>query len=143
TVAAKTRSLKDSDGCDTVSILTHTRATPKRRARAGASSSGVNPVSSDHTGSPSNGSHSLYRQREGGRPAIVSRSGSGRPGSYTGSRGPRHSSQIAIAAAARSAPQLRHRSGRAVSGGEAMEACVIREPQQKTRATNAAGGRFL
>ncbi len=57
--AATTRSLKDSEGWDTVSFFTHTRATPKRRASAGASSSGVNPVSSDQMGSPSNGSHSL------------------------------------------------------------------------------------
>src|SRR2546430_6355353 len=51
--AATTRSLKESDGWDTVSFFTHTRATPKRRASAGASTRGVNPVSSDHTGLPS------------------------------------------------------------------------------------------
>ena len=56
--AATTRSLKDKDGWDTVSFFTHTRATPNRRASAGASTSGVHPVSSDHTGSPSKGSHS-------------------------------------------------------------------------------------
>src|SRR2546425_9617465 len=37
--AATTRSLKESDGWDTVSFFTHTRATPKRRASAGASRS--------------------------------------------------------------------------------------------------------
>src|SRR5437879_9855596 len=48
---------------------------------------------------------------------MVARSGSGRAGSYTGSSGPRHCSQIATGAAARPAPQLLQRSGRA-RGGE-------------------------
>ena len=43
---------------DTASFLTQTRATPSRRASAGDSSSGVKPLSSETTGSPSNGSHS-------------------------------------------------------------------------------------
>src|SRR2546429_9924386 len=50
--AATPRSLKESDGGDTVSFFTHTRAPPKRRASAGASTSGVHPVSSDHTRAP-------------------------------------------------------------------------------------------
>src|SRR5689334_7790481 len=103
--AATTRSLNDNDGCDTVSFFTHARATPSRRASAGASMSGVNPLSSDQTGSPSNGSHSLYRQSDGARRAIVSAFGSARPASYTGSSGPRHTSQIASGAGARSTPQ--------------------------------------
>src|SRR5256885_12132377 len=45
--AATTRSLKESDGWDTVSFFTHTRATPKRRASAGASTRGVR--SEEHT----------------------------------------------------------------------------------------------
>src|SRR5213076_1113093 len=57
---------------------------------------------------------------EGGRSPMVIWSGNGRPGSYRGSSGPRHSSQTAIGAGARSAPQARQRSGRAVSGGETM-----------------------
>ena len=55
---ATTRSLKLSEGWLTASFLTHTRATPSRRANAGASSSGVKPVSRETTGSPSKGSHS-------------------------------------------------------------------------------------
>ncbi len=55
---ATTRSLNDKDGCETASFLTQTRATPSRAASRGASTSGVPPVSSDRTGSPSNGSHS-------------------------------------------------------------------------------------
>jgi hypothetical protein len=55
---ATTRSLKESDGCDTASFLIHNRPTPIARAKLGASNSGVNPVSSDRAGSPSNGSHS-------------------------------------------------------------------------------------
>src|SRR5437016_113388 len=47
-----------------------------------------------------------------------------------------------IAAAARSVPRPRQRSGRAVSGGEAMVA-GISSLNKKTRATTAAGGRFL
>src|SRR3989454_7921177 len=140
--AATTRSVNGRAGWQTVSFFTHARATPSRRASAGDSTSGVNPLSSESTGSPSNGSHSLYRQSEGARAAIVARSGSGRPGSYTGSSGPRHSSQIASGAAGRSAPQLRQRSGRAVSGGEAMVAGIV-SLNRKTRATTAAGGRFL
>src|SRR2546425_4692347 len=53
TPTATTRSLNDSDGWLTVSFFTQARATPRRRASAGASTSGVNPVSSDSTGSPS------------------------------------------------------------------------------------------
>ena len=53
-----TRSLNESVGCDTASFFTHTRATPSLSASRGASISGENPVSSDATGSPSNGSHS-------------------------------------------------------------------------------------
>src|SRR5207244_12882565 len=49
TATATTRSLNDSDGWLTVSFFTQARATPRRRARAGASTSGVNPVSSDST----------------------------------------------------------------------------------------------
>ena len=81
TATATTRSLNDSDGWLTVSFFTQARATPRRRARAGASTSGVNPVSSDSTGSPSNGSHSRYRHSDGARAAIAFRSGRRRPGS--------------------------------------------------------------
>src|SRR2546425_13146407 len=70
---------------------------------------------------------------------MVARSGSARPGSYTGSRGPRQFSQIAVGAAARSVPQLRQRSGRAVSGGEAMGVGMW-EPQQKKPGNNCRGG---
>ena len=49
---ATTRSLNDS-GWETSA-----RRTPSARASAGASMSGVNPVSSDTTGSPRIGSHS-------------------------------------------------------------------------------------
>ena len=45
--AATTRSLKESEGCETVSFFTQARATPRRRASLGASKSGVNPVSSE------------------------------------------------------------------------------------------------
>jgi len=55
---ATTRSLKDNDGWDTASFFTQARATPSRAAIRGASTSGVPPVSSESTGSPSNGSHS-------------------------------------------------------------------------------------
>jgi hypothetical protein len=55
---ATTRSLKLSEGCETASFLTHTRATPSRAASAGASRSGVKPLSSETAGSPSKGSHS-------------------------------------------------------------------------------------
>src|SRR5438094_1754952 len=57
---------------------------------------------------------------EGGRSPMVIWSGNGRPGSYRGSGGPRHCPQMAVGAGARSAPQARQRSGRAVSGGETM-----------------------
>src|SRR5438093_2127651 len=57
--AATTRSLNDSDGWQTVSFLIQARVTPRRRASTGVSTSGVNPLSRDSTGSPSNGSHSL------------------------------------------------------------------------------------
>ena len=53
-----TRSLNDSDGCDTASFFTQTRATPSLSASRGASISGENPVSSEATGSPSNGRNS-------------------------------------------------------------------------------------
>ena len=56
--AATTRSLNDREGWQTLSFLIQSRATPSRRARAGASTSGVNPLSSERVGSPSNGSHS-------------------------------------------------------------------------------------
>src|SRR5580692_8811916 len=56
--AATTRSLKESVGCDTLSFFTHARATPIARASAGASTSGVQPVSSEWTGEPEKGSHS-------------------------------------------------------------------------------------
>ena len=45
---------------------------------------------------------------------------------------------IAVGAAARSAPQLRQRSGRAVSGGEAMVVGIC-EPQQKNPGNNCRG----
>src|SRR5207247_9919510 len=69
-----------------------------------------------------------------------------RPGSDTGSSGPRHASQIATGAAWRSAPQLRQRSGRAASESRRVTGAavmVIETSNKKTRATNAAGGRFL
>ena len=56
--AATTRSLNESEGWQTLSFLIQRRATPSRRASSGASTSGVNPLSSERTGSPSNGSHS-------------------------------------------------------------------------------------
>ena len=56
--AVTTRSLNDSEGCDTLSFLTQARATFSCRASAGASTSGVPPVSSDSVGVPMNGSHS-------------------------------------------------------------------------------------
>ena len=55
---ATTRSLNERVGCETASFLIHARATPSRSASAGASKSGVNPVSSERRGSPVNGSHS-------------------------------------------------------------------------------------
>src|SRR6266571_4394807 len=108
--AATTRSLNDSDGWQTVSFLTQARVTPRRR---------------DSAGSPSNGSHSLYRQSEGARAAIALRLGSRRRGSYTGSSGPRHCSQIETGPAARSAPQLRQRSGRALSQAREATGAVV------------------
>ena len=70
-----TRSLNESDGCDTASFFTHTRATPSRSASRGASISGVKPVSSEAIASPSNGRNSRYRHSDCGRAAIVARSG--------------------------------------------------------------------
>ena len=55
---ATTRSLNESEGWETASFLSQRRATPSARASAGDSTSGVNPLSSDSAGSPSNGSHS-------------------------------------------------------------------------------------
>src|SRR5439155_18135713 len=77
------------------------------------------------TGSPSNGSHSLQRQSEGARAAIAVRLGSRRRGWYTGSSGPRHCSQIETGPAARSAPQLRQRSGRALSKAREATGAVV------------------
>jgi len=57
--AATTLSLKEREGWQTVSFFTQTRPTPRRWASAGASTRGVNPLSRELTGSPSNGSHSL------------------------------------------------------------------------------------
>ncbi len=54
-----TRSLNESDGCDTASFLIQARATPSSLASRGASTSGVKPESSDSAGVPSNGSHSM------------------------------------------------------------------------------------
>src|SRR3989454_10568422 len=82
--AATTRSLNESEGWQTVSFLTQALATPRRRASAGAATRGVNPLSSDWTGSPWNGSHSRYRHNDGARAAIAFAAGSGRAGSYTG-----------------------------------------------------------
>ena len=116
-----------------MSFFTQARATPKRRASAGASTSGVKPLSSDSTGSPSNGSHSWYRQSDGARAAIVRRSGSGRPGSYTGSSGPRQCSQIETGPAARSAPQLRQRRGSALSEARAVAGTVVDVMETSTK----------
>src|SRR5207237_9914142 len=60
--------------------------------------------------------------------------------------GPRHCSQIETGPAARSAPQLRQRRGRAVSEdrvviGAAVD--VIETSTKKAPAMNAAGDRFL
>src|SRR5690242_21208321 len=55
----------------TVSFLTQARATPNRRARRGASMSGVQPVSGEWIGSPSSGSHSRYRHSDVGRAAMA------------------------------------------------------------------------
>ncbi len=55
---ATTRSLKEALGCETVSFFTSARRTPSARARAGASTSGVKPVSSESSGRPRIGSHS-------------------------------------------------------------------------------------
>src|SRR5215203_6552904 len=104
-----TRSLNDSEGCDTASFFTHTRATPSLSASRGASISGEKPVSSDATGSPSNGNHSRYRHIDCGRAAIVARSGSLRDAGYSGSSGPRQFSQIATGAASFSVPHSLHR----------------------------------
>ena len=109
---ATTRSLNDRLGCDTLSFLIHARATPSRAAKRGASTSGVKPVSSESTGSPSNGNHSRYRHSDGGRRAIVARSGSSRSAAYSGSSGPRQCSQMATAAPSCSAPHTRQRWGR-------------------------------
>ena len=49
---ATTRSLKESVGWETLSFLSHTRATPSSRASAGDSTSGVRPVSSENRGAP-------------------------------------------------------------------------------------------
>jgi hypothetical protein len=55
---ATTRSLNDCVGCETASFFTSARRTPSARASAGASMSGVKPVSRETTGSPRIGSHS-------------------------------------------------------------------------------------
>src|ERR1700722_7885498 len=110
---ATTRSLNDRVGCDTLSFLTQARSMPMARARAGDSTSGVKPVSSEKAGCPWNGSHSRYRQSDGSRAAMIDRSGKrrGPVASYHGSRGPRHSPQIASGAGSNVVPQFRHRWG--------------------------------
>src|SRR5207247_2891460 len=113
---------------------------------AAAATRGGNPLSREPTGSPSNWSHSLQRQSDGTRAPIASRSGRRRAGSYTGSSGPRHASQIATGAAWRSAPQLRQRSGRAASESRQVTGAavmVIETSKQKPRAHNTSGGRLL
>ena len=55
---ATTRSLKERVGCETASFFTSARRTPSARASAGASRSGVKPVSSETDGRPRIGSHS-------------------------------------------------------------------------------------
>src|ERR1035437_502268 len=111
-----TRSLNESVGCATESFFTHARATPSLSASRGTSMSGVKPVSRECTGSPLNGSHSLYLQSDGARRAISSRSGSARDLGYSGSSGPRQCSQMAFGAGSLSAPHRRHRCGRTAKG---------------------------
>src|SRR5688500_5105764 len=55
---ATTRSLNESVGCDTLSFLTQARVTPSSRANAADSMSGVQPVSNEWIGAPSNGRNS-------------------------------------------------------------------------------------
>src|SRR5688500_14757589 len=77
---ATTRSLNESVGWETLSFLIQARATPSRRASGADSISGVQTVSSEWIGTPSNGRNSRYRQILRGRAAIVARSGSARSG---------------------------------------------------------------
>src|SRR6266436_2368333 len=73
---ATTRSLKDSDGCETASFLTQTWATPSRAASRGASTSGA--PRSRHAWAV----HGLHRRRDRAGPdtARRSRRGLGRTG---------------------------------------------------------------
>ena len=119
---ATTRSLNESDGCDTASFLIQSRATPSLSARRGASTNGVNPVSCESVGVPSNGSHSRYRHIDGARAAISARLGSRRDAGYIGSSGPRHDPQIASGAASNSAPHTLQCCGSARSEDDGLTA---------------------
>src|SRR5437667_5679080 len=58
---ATTRSLKDSDGCETASFLTQTSATPSSAAGPGASPAGCPQESTETPAPPSTGSHRRKR----------------------------------------------------------------------------------